>query len=185
MIYQTLITACWKPHLLSWCMVMIASRHRLPWILTKALFVLPSSVYIYLLCAVVLSLAPLLHFLFGTTLPFSSDSLHPRLLFPLLSFSINALFNPPWYWEVGYLLFRLIPPVCPVLKWKALMLLPWANTGAQPGTKYHCHGFLSTWYRHQPQHKSDPRPLGEGGKSLYYPENRRFTPAADHQITPI
>lgn len=82
------------------------------------------------------------------------------LLFPLLSDSINASFNPPWYREVGHLLFRLIPPVCPVLKWKALMLpgtilersqtLNIAVTGlSQPD--------MDT--PHQPAHTSDPWPL--------------------------
>lgn len=67
------------------------------------------------------------------------------LLFPLLSYSINVSFNSPWYWEVGHLLFRLIPPVCLILKWKALMRL---------GTKLECSQTLnitvkalfSTWY---------------------------------------
>ena len=81
MIYQTLITARWKPHLLSWCMVMIAPRHRLPWILTNALLSSPLvsslslslsssfslSEYIYLFCAAVLFSVALHHFLFGFT----------------------------------------------------------------------------------------------------------------------
>ena len=78
-------------------------------------------------CAIVLSSVALLFFLLYThpfcvsVCLFFIPFFYLCLFFPLLSSSINASFNPPWYWEVGHLLFRLIPPVCPVLKWKALM----------------------------------------------------------------
>lgn len=188
MIYQTLITARWKPHLLSWCMVMIALRHRLPWILTNALLSsllvssplprIPLSPSVYLLY--VLSYPPWLCFaspqlslaVFSSV---SSSLLHAPslhrffpflfylwLLFPLLSYSITASFNPLWYWEVGHLLFRLIPPVCPVLKWKALML---------PGTTLECSQTLNITVTglsqpdmdtpHQPAHTSAPWPLNK------------------------
>lgn len=161
MIYQTLITACWKPHLLSWCMVMIAPCHCLPWILTNALL---SSLLVsslprgsLFLSLSVYSSSVLLQYSQWFCLVFSV-ALHS--VFVLLCVSVSSLFGycflfwaipsmslliPPWYWEVGHLLFRLIPPVCLILKWKALMRL---------GTKLECSQTLnitvkalfSTWY---------------------------------------
>lgn len=161
MIYQTLITACWKPHLLSWCMVMIAPCHCLPWILTNALLSsllvsslprgsLSVSLCIQLLCAVAIFSVVLPCFLCGSTLS----------VFVLLCVSVTSLFGycflfwaipsmslliPPWYWEVGHLLFRLIPPVCLVLKWKALM---WLGTKLEYSQKLNITvtALFSTWY---------------------------------------
>lgn len=107
MIYQTLITARWKPHLLSWCMVMIALRHRLPWILTNALLssllfssprfgslFLPLCICIYLLCCCLIlsgftSFSLWLHSLSFCVSSVSNSLLHaltPHLLSP--SFSV-------------------------------------------------------------------------------------------------
>lgn len=108
------------------------------------------SLCIQLLCAVAIFSVVLPCFLCGSTLS----------VFVLLCVSVSSLFGycflfwaipsmslliPPWYWEVGHLLFRLIPPVCLILKWKALMRL---------GTKLECSQMLnitvkalfSTWY---------------------------------------
>lgn len=101
------------------------------------------------------------------------------LVLALWSHSINAFLNPLWYWEVGHLLFHLIPPVCPVLTWKALMELgtglEWSQT-----LNIAVKGLFSTWYG-RPVQVDTLTP----GLIATQKVDRRFTPGADHQISPI
>lgn len=201
MIYQTLITACWKPHLLSWCMVMIAPRHCLPWILTNALLssLLVSSLHsgsIFLsqrahISTALSSLQRLYFFVFVAlnVLPFCAclsafsfliSFLCLWLLLEVLSHFINASFNPP---VIPRSRSSSVPSHSTCLSCFEMKRLDagWDNAGMQPDTKYHCHGPVlnliwmprMSWHEHIRLH------------SHWKNVNRHFTPTADHQISAI
>lgn len=206
MIYQTLITARWKPHLLSWCMVMIASRHRLPWILTKALLSSPlllpqrTDIFIYIISSLLLSYPPWLCFIFSLA-PHSPFFCVPVFDSPFFFLHALSLHRSPssisgycfHFWAIPSMPRLILRDMeksaiscsvsfhLSVLFWNEK---PWRCLGqywnGASALNITVTGLFSTWYGHPASVGTQIRQKKSRSVTL-----GGFTPAADHQISSI